>query len=213
MLHELQQLPLNYNEFHVLSATPCNMECNMKQLSDEAEIVEWIVNELHPLRDSKTRAQAQDRVKLAIEMLRETNSRPFPRSDVIKKAAEKLRKAIEPLGDAQMPFWCGDRLITIHDALDWFKGLEGPSSKVDVLKHFVATQADCIVYEFSEEPPTGTVEGKVSGVASILYQAITGEAGVKLKHQIDAVRRSWRRDPNDELHRLDELRCRGIPRL
>ena len=39
MSHLLKSLPLNYNEFHVLSATPWDTECNMKKLPDKAEIV------------------------------------------------------------------------------------------------------------------------------------------------------------------------------
>jgi hypothetical protein len=210
MLHVLQQLPLNYNEFHVLSATPRNTECNMKQPPNEAEIAEQIGNVLRPLRHSKTRAQAQARAEMAIEMLRKEASRPFPDAAFIKKAAENLRKAIEPLGDAgQTPTWlegregCGlegcegydGRPMTLQEfrsALDWFEHLDGPSSKVDRPKHLAAVHADSLVNEFSEEPPTATVDGRTSEVASLLYEALTGEADVKLKHQVDAVRRSWR---------------------
>jgi hypothetical protein len=165
------KLPLIYNKFHVLSAAPRDTECNMKQPAD-GNIIEQIGIALCPLRRSKTQAQAQAGAETAITMLRMEASRPFPRSDSIKKATGKLREALEPLGDAQMPFWCGDRPMTIRDALDWFEGLEGPSSKVDILKRFVATQADCLVNEFSQEPPTATVDGQVSEVASLLYQAL-----------------------------------------
>jgi hypothetical protein len=92
--------------------------------------------------------------------------------------------------------------------LDWFEGLKGPSFRVDTLKGFVATQADCIVFEFSNRRARRLA---VSDVASLLYQAVTGEADVELKHQIDAVRRSWKFAPDGS--KLDELRCRGIPRI
>jgi hypothetical protein len=207
MSHVLQLLPLIPNEFHLVSATPRNMECNMKQPPD-SDIIEQIVTTLHPLRRSETQAQAG--VEKAIAMLRKAAPRPFPRPDSIKKASEKLREAVEPFDDGtqitQIPIDGGDRyhVMTMRDfrsALDWFERLEGPSSKVDMLKHFVATQADCLVNEFSQEPPTGTPDGKVSEIAGFLYQALTGEEEVKLKHQIDAVRRSWRD--------LDEPQCRG----
>jgi hypothetical protein len=86
-------------------------------------------------------------------------------------------------------------------ALGWFEHLDGPSFKVDIPKHFAAIHADCLVNEFSQKPPTGTRDGQVSEIAGYLYQALTGEEDVKLKHQIDAVRRSWRD--------LDEMLCRG----
>jgi hypothetical protein len=90
-----------------------------------------------------------------------------------------------------------------RSALDWFEHIDGPSSKVDIPKHFAAVHADCLVNEFSQKPPTGTLDGQVSEIASLLYEALTGEEDVKLKHQIDAVRRSWRDDD------LDEKLCRG----
>jgi hypothetical protein len=211
MLHVLQQLPLIPNEFHILSATPCDMECNMKQLPDKAGIAETIAIALCPLRRSKTMAQAQARAETAITMLRKQASQPFPDAASVRKAAESLRKAVEPLGDEQQLIQIPDgHIMTMRElrfVLDWFEGLKGPSSKVDVLKRFVATQADCIVFEFSEERDGW----RLSDVASLLYEAVTGEADVKLKHQIDAVRRSWKFAPDGS--KLDELRCRGIPRL
>jgi hypothetical protein len=209
-----KQLQLISNEFHVLSATPRDMGCNMKQLPDH-ETIEWIVNELSPLRCPETEARAG--VEMAIKLLRGDAPmrfpRPdsFPRANSIKKATRKLREAFGSFGDMQMPFWNGDQPMTVRDALDWFDGLEGPSSRVDILKSSVARQADCLVYQFSKRPPTAAATGKVSGVASILYQAFTGEEGVRLEHQIDAVRRSWKSAPDGS--KLDELRCRGIPRL
>jgi hypothetical protein len=172
------------------------MECNMKQLPDKAEIAEQISTALCPLRRSKTRAQAQAGAETAIAMLRMEASMPFPDAASIGKTAG-LREVLEPFGDGQqIPLNGCDRFVmTMRDfrsALDWFDGLKGPSSKVDLLKHFVANQADCLVNQFSQEPPTATVDGKVSEIASLLYEALTGEKDVKLKHQIDAVRRSWR---------------------
>ena len=198
---------MNYNEFHVLSATPRDMECNMKQLPD-SDIAETIATALCPLRRSKTRAQAQAGAETAIAMLRMMESRPFPRPDSIKKATGKLREVLEPFGDEQqIPLGGCDRLVMtmreLRSALDWFEHLTGPSSKVDIPKHFAAIQADCLVNEFSQEAPTGTADGKVSEIAGLLYQALTGQEEVKLKHQIDAVRRDWRESG------LDEKLCRG----
>jgi hypothetical protein len=69
MSHVLQQLPLIYNKFHVLSAAPRNMDCNMKQPPDR-DIAETIAIALCPLRRSKTQAQAQAGAETAIRMLR-----------------------------------------------------------------------------------------------------------------------------------------------
>ncbi|PNE10946.1 MAG: hypothetical protein CR217_11585 [Beijerinckiaceae bacterium] len=161
----------------------------------DSDIIEQIVTALAPLRRSKTQAQAQVGAKTAIAMLRMEASRPFPNSDSIKKTTRKLHEALEPFGDGQqIPLnGCDRHMMTIRElrsALDWFEHLEGPSSKVDVPKHLAAIQADCLVNEFSQKPPTGGY--RVREIAGFLYEAITGEEGAELKRQAAAVRRSWR---------------------
>jgi hypothetical protein len=175
----------------------------MKQPPD-SDIIEQIGIALGPPRPGRRPVAAA--IETAIAMLREGASRPFPRLDSIRKATGKLREVLEPFGDGQqIPLGgCERPMMTMRDlrsVLDWLDGLDGPSSKVDILKHSVATQADCLVNEFSQKPPTGTVDGQVSEIAGLLYQALTDKEDVKLKHQIDAVRRSWRD--------LDESKCRG----
>lgn len=163
----------------------------------DRDIIEQIVTELgRPLRDSKTQAKARAGAETAIAMLRMGASLPFPDVDAIKKIKRQLHKALEPFDDGkQIPIWCGDRHMTMRDfrsALDWFEGLNGPSSKVDIPKHLAAIGADSFVNEFSQNPPTGKPDGQVSEIASLLYQALTGKKEVRLKHQIDSARVGWR---------------------
>jgi hypothetical protein len=182
------------------------MECNMKKPPD-SDIAETIVIALRrPLHGSKTQAQAQARAETAIKMLRTEASRPFPDADSIKKLARNLDKAVEPFGDGQqIPLGGCDRYVMtmreLRSALDWLKHLTGPSVRFDRAKYLSASIAEGLVNEFSKTPPTGKPDGQVSEIAGLLYQALTGEEEVKLKHQTDAVRRSWRG--------LDEKLCRG----
>jgi hypothetical protein len=176
------------NEFHVLSVTPRNMECNMKQLPDR-DIIEQIGIALCPLRRSKTQAQAQAGAETAIAMLR---MRPFPDAASIRKTAGNLRKALEPFGDGQqIPLGGCDRHVMmmreLRSALDWFEGLDGPSSKVDLPKYFAACHANGLVNEFSQKPPNCGYQVR----AGYLYQALTGEEGAELKRQVATEHRSW----------------------
>jgi hypothetical protein len=77
-----------------------------------------------------------------------------------------------------------------RSTLDWFEHLDGPSSKVDLPKHFAASHADCLVNEFSKRPPNSG--NKVREIAGLLYEALTGEEGAELKRQVATVYRSWR---------------------
>jgi hypothetical protein len=183
------------------------MECNMKKPPD-SDIAETIATTLCPLRRSKTRAQAQAGAETAIKMLRTEASRPFPDSASIKKIAGNLHKAIEPFGDGQqIPLGGCDRLVMtmreLRSALDWFEHLTGPSVRFDRAKYLCAVHADGLVNEFSKKPPTGTPppKGQAREIAGFLYQSLAGGKWVDLKHQTDAVRRSWRD--------LDERLCRG----
>jgi hypothetical protein len=72
----------------------------MKQLPG-SDIIEQIVTTLHPLRCSKTRAQAQAGAETAITMLRKETSEPFPDAASIRKIAKNLHSALES-------FWFSD---------------------------------------------------------------------------------------------------------
>jgi hypothetical protein len=195
MLRVLQQLPLIPNEFHVLSATPRDTECDMKQPADR-DIAETIAIALCPLRRFKTQAQAQAGAETAIEMLRMEASQPFPDAASIRKIAKNLHSALESFwfsDGQQIPLEdCDRHVMTMREflcALDWFEGLDGPSSKVDIPKHFAASHANCLVNEFSQKPPNSG--NQVREIAGLLYEAVTGEEGAELKRQVATVHRSW----------------------
>jgi len=70
--------------------------------------------------------------------------------------------------------------------------VKGPSSKCNMARHLTAACADGLVNWFSPTPPSGTPDGQVYEVASLLYEAAGGGKGVSLKREIDLVRKSWR---------------------
>jgi hypothetical protein len=193
---------LNYNEFHVLSAAPCNMECNMKKLPDKAEIVAWIVTALGPLRQPRSDAEACAVIERMIEMLRGGYGGPRLDPASIRKAAKNFRKALEPLSDAMPVFIesCDRKHMTLREfrsALDWFGHTDGPSPKFEAAKYCAALYAYRLVKAFSQKPPSTFRHGQVREIGTLLYQAFSGEEDVELKRQTDAVCRSRKALPDN----------------
>jgi hypothetical protein len=58
--------------------------------------------------------------------------------------------------------------------------------KYDLMKMWCAISAYEIIERLSDRPPTGTVEGPLRTVASLLYEAATGKPEVDLKRACDA---------------------------
>jgi hypothetical protein len=192
---------LNYNEFHVLSATPRDTECNMKQLPDKAEIAEWIVTALGPLRQPRSDAEAS--AERMIETLRVGYRHPLPDAATIRKAAKSMRKELLSGSDA-MPIPlkdCDRKHMTLREfrsALDWFESTEdGPSRKFDAAKYCAALYAYKLVKAFSQKPPSTFRHGQVREIGTLLYQAFSGEKDANMKRQTDAVCRNRRTLPDN----------------
>jgi hypothetical protein len=194
-------LRLISNEFHLVTAVPCNMECDMKQPPD-SYIIEEIVTHLgRPLwrpgaARRPTNAEVVAALKKRIEMLHDLVPQPFPSAASIKKAAKNLHEALEPFGDGQqIPLGGCDRHVMtmreLRSALDSFEHLDGPSSKHDRTKWLCATFADGLVNEFSEKPPRTTDGGPCREIARLLYESVTGKKA-DLKRAVDVVRRGWK---------------------
>jgi hypothetical protein len=167
----------------------------MKKLPDH-DIAETIAIALCPLRRSKTQAQAQARAETAIAMLRMETSEPFPDAASIRKIAKNLHRALESFwfsDGQQIPLSGCDRCVmTMREfraALNWFEHINGPSSKVDLPKHFAAGLANSLVNEFSQKPPNSG--NQVREIAGLLYEALTGKEGAELKRQVATEHRSW----------------------
>ena len=194
-------LPLISNEFHLDTASPRDTECDMKKLPDKAEIVEQIVEtELgRPLRQHRSKEQARALVERMIETLRVGYRHPRPDTRSIKKIAKNLNKALEPLSGAD-PFLAifikgRDRkhiwLRELRSALDGLESIKDwPGPKLDAAKYCAAFFAHKLVKEFSQKPPSTALKGQVRAIGTLLYHACSGEEGVELKRQTDAVCRN-----------------------
>jgi hypothetical protein len=190
---------LNYNEFHVLSATQRDMECNMKQLPDKAEIVDSIFTELDrfSLRKDRSEAQARAAIERMIETLRVAHEIQRADAGSIAKHAKNLLKALEP-GSGAMPIplkGCDRKHVWLQElrsALDYLGHSHGPSSRYNNTKYCAAIYAYGLVNEFSQKPSSTTFNGQVRDIGSRLYFAITGKEGVNLKRQTDDACRNGR---------------------
>jgi len=99
-----------------------------------------------------------------------------PNAARIRKAAKNLREAMWALAD-------GVQIQLEH--------VTGPS-RCNLARHLTVACADGLINRFSPTPPSGTPDGQLYEVASLLYEAAGGGKDVSLKREIDLVRKGWR---------------------
>jgi hypothetical protein len=159
-------------------------------MNSDAEVIEQIVIALRrPLRQKGAEAA----IATALRLIREEAARPFPDAASIRRHASRLRQSLAPFGTLQTPGAGGGSktLQEFLDELDWFEHITGPSPSIDMGKHLCSVFADGLTNQFCMEPPTGTENGPVREIASLLYLAVYGE-DADLKYHIDGVRKTWR---------------------
>jgi hypothetical protein len=97
---------------------------------------------------------------------------------------------------------CLDRLDEI---LANARLIKAPDPRSNPMQRVCAESADALIYEFSKKPATGTAEGSLHAIASLLFEAVTGKPNQDLKRAVDAMIKSWR-EPG-----LDCMGGRGRP--
>jgi hypothetical protein len=89
------------------------------------------------------------------------------------------------------------QLQEFRSALDYLENTDGPSPMFDAAKHCAALYANRLVKVFSQKPPSTALGGQVRETGTLLYDAFSGEEGVELTRQTDAVCRSRRTLPDN----------------
>jgi hypothetical protein len=95
-------------------------------------------------------------------------------------------------------------LDRLDEVLTGLKSPKGPDPRSKPMQRVCMESADALIYEFSQTPATGTAEKPLRAIASLLYEAVTGESGQDLKRAGEAMIQSWRG--------LDCMDGRGRPR-
>jgi hypothetical protein len=132
-------------------------------------------------------------------------SRSGPHAASIRKAAKIIRKALAAYSDGGLSieledkdplrffrkgsYRCEMKLWEFRSALDFFEHKDDQPLST---QHLAAKYAHRLVNEFSQKPPSTTFDGQVREIGTLLYQAVSGEEGVELKRQTDAVLKNAR---------------------
>jgi hypothetical protein len=171
------------------------------------DIVEEILVHLQPWKRKQREADIRSEVEKRIALLVETAARidQWPRvADVRRQAAEarktlaRLRDqlACEPLRSFIAPHIAISQSVECLDRLDEILAntrlIKAPDPRSKPKQRLCAEAADALIYQFSKEPATGTPEGPLHAIASLLFEAITGEPDKDLKRAVEAMISSWR---------------------
>jgi hypothetical protein len=171
-------------------------------------IIEEIVVVLRPW--SQSEQDIPRRVSDDLDKLRETvdNAKAnLPNAANIKNAAlqvrpvlTKLIRILRKLPDDH-PFFNEPtspwpeflhRLEQTSEICEFLAHYKPPNKNADIRKNFCAFFAYGMMSALSKNKPTGTADGRLRTISSLLYQAITGQPEVDLKRACDLTLRAFK---------------------
>jgi hypothetical protein len=171
-----------------------------------AEIAEEICDHLRPLkrRGADVQPEVEKQIALLVRMAPDIDRLPRIGGDVRRQAAN-ARKALgqlrTELARAPLQSFIGPHIaisqsVECLDRLDEIlanvKLIKAPDPRSKPMQWVCAESADALIYQFSREPATGTAEGSLHAIASLLFEAVTGKPNQNLKRAIDPMIKSWR---------------------
>jgi hypothetical protein len=77
------------------------------------------------------------------------------------------------------------QLKKINEICDHLANSRLPTKNADITKNFCAAFACGMISAFSKKKPTGTVDGPLRTISSLLYDAVTGKPEVDMKRACD----------------------------
>jgi hypothetical protein len=171
-----------------------------------ANIVEEILDHLRPLRGRRAdiQSEVERRIAMLIQMAPAIDR--MPRMRKVREQAATARKTLgrlrTELARAPLQSFIGPHIsisqsVECLDRLDEILAntrlIKGPDPRSNPMQWLCAESADALIYQFSRRPATGTPEGPLHAIASLLYEAVTGKRPNRdLKRAVDAMIKSWR---------------------
>jgi hypothetical protein len=166
-----------------------------------AELVQTIVDELKPWKESYSQEQIECAVAQDIDLLRDVSQGHFSRSAIRKTRDDartlkeeikrierllrdaspemKLRLKLNPVG------WQNPLLVELAAARKECDRAVVAAPATNEIKKWCARVAFRVVRKFSQHEPTGTDQGPFRCVTRCLYEAVTGKEGKDLKRACD----------------------------
>jgi hypothetical protein len=172
-----------------------------------AEIVEEICDHLWPWKQKRCEADIRSEVEKQIALLVKIAAGidQWPRGAEVREQAATARKtlgrlrtelAYAPLQSFIGPHTAIAQSIECLDRLDEILAntrlIKAPDPRSNPMQWICADSADALIYQFSRKPATGTAEGPLHAIASLLFEAVTGKPNQNLKRAVDGMIKSWR---------------------
>jgi hypothetical protein len=173
-----------------------------------ADIVEEILDNLWPLRGRRAdiQSEVEKRIAMLIQMAPDVDRMPRIGTEVREQAATarktlgRLRTELAraPLQSFIRPHISISQSVECLDRLDEILAntrlIKGPDPRSKPMQWVCAESADALIYQFSRKPATGTAEGPLQTIATLLYEAVTGKCKPNrdLKRAVDGMIKSWR---------------------
>jgi len=80
----------------------------------------------------------------------------------------------------------------LDQALALKETIKTPDPRSNPMQWVCADTADSLIHRFSKKPATGTADGPLHAITSLLFEAITRKPTQDMKRAVDAMIRSWR---------------------
>jgi hypothetical protein len=106
---------------------------------------------------------------------------------------ELARKPLRPFIDPHIAISQSvEGLNRLDEILANTRFIKGPDPRSKPMQWLCAESADALIYQFSRKPATGTAEGPLQTITTLLYEAVTGKPNQNLKRAVDGMIKSWR---------------------
>jgi hypothetical protein len=168
-----------------------------------ADIIEEICNHLRPWkrREADVRSEVEKRIALPTKIAAEIDK--WPRGADVRRQAAEAQKTLAQLQDqlAREPLRSYPALMfrqqfidldLLDETLTNTKRAKFPDPRSKPMQWVCAEAADALIHELSTKPATGTPDSALHAIASLLYEAITGQPDQDLKRAVDGMIKSWR---------------------
>lgn len=156
------------------------------------EIVSDICRLLHPLKDNTVNPATDVKAHLELHKAFSKQLASLTQTGEIAREAKKARTNFQQstLGRLLREAMPGN-FEEIDRQYEFLENVTGPHKKAEPLKRDAALTARALIHQMSSQRATGTTNGPMRTIASLIFEWHTGEAGLDLKRACDDELLSW----------------------
>jgi hypothetical protein len=166
------------------------------------EIVEEIETNLEPLKLRGSNAKPEIEMAIALVVAGAVDRAALARALAIPRQAGKASEALNALRDSLRtaadetslpPLFAEARqeINAIAPTLAYLETLSGPNERQHLVKWRCAHCAHGLMRQLSTHKPSSSPDSRFGAVASLIFEAVSGNAHADLKRACDSLMRYW----------------------